>query len=172
MFKLSGSPFALLGALEAKINGRNPAGFAEELVPVFDVFDQYLAERTFITLQTATATAPAQTASVAATPATGIVWRVIGIGTVLTLGTADVALTTAVNVYVRDPGGNTCPVQNSIVLGGGTNRTVRVSGPGGGIKFPFWLPPGWSIAADASLSAASTANWTLQVNPLVNRIEQ
>src|SRR5262245_52030444 len=103
---LQKGPLGLLGAFALKVLGQNPTAFGDTVVPVADVYDQYLAtsELVMVRLQPTIAIgASSATATFPVPP--GKVWRLIAASIGSTLNAADAAFTSQAQVALQSPNG-------------------------------------------------------------------
>ena len=167
---LQKGPLGLLGAFALKVLGRNPIGFGDTVVPVADVYDQYLATSELQVKIVNGATALATFNSQSSTVPQGRVWRVAAVNCLAAMNAADIALVSLVGVAVLSP--NSAPFSCQLC--------VQPSGPGPGLlqraasaicRPPLFLPSGWSLQAFMYSSGPITVAGTLQLAALIQEFD-
>jgi hypothetical protein len=168
--RLQKAPSGLLGAFDLKVEGRNPDEFSDTVVPVVDVYDQYLALNSEVVPGSVLITNPATSNTVTHTVPQGQQWRLLAWGGDGVLAVADAALVIAWNTAVYGPGGiDTVMVQphGNMTRGGDTNRAAAI---GFVSPRPLLLPSGWAIAASVQLSAAPAVSFQFSFDLMIQRI--
>jgi len=157
-------PLGLLGALALKVTGRAPPIFSDALVPVVDVFDQYLAQGELQRVGTTTTlVAATKTITATLTVPNGKCWRLLGFGQSFVINAADVALVFGGTMSIVTPaaaGVISMYVQNAI--GSDTGRSTAFTLPR-----PLFLPAGWGVKVDGYTTAAAPANNVIIANGLL-----
>jgi len=165
MSLLQKSPRALLAALELKVSGDNPTVFGDSVVPVIDVYDQYLIDRALMATGSTAITQPATSGSVVLTPPAGEAWRVRSIGAIVNVDAADVAIDKQLFIAIRDAAGS-----SSVIVA--AESSLAFASLFGGIYLdrPLWLPAGWTINTFGALASAPTVDWAVSVRAMYERI--
>jgi len=168
---LQKSPDGVLGALDLKVLGLNPNKFSDTLVPIVDVYDQYLAnELATLESPTATITGPAVSADATLTVPNGQAYRVLAIGVYCLLAGGDAALTQVTQFVIVPRNGFSMPVLRSGTVGpattGGTSRIW-----GELLARPLYLNSGCRIIASLGLSAAPGTPTNFTTRALVEVIQ-
>lgn len=159
--KLQKAATGILGAFGLKVGGFNPTAFGEAVVPVADVFDQYLAQGELQIQRTALATSLAATNSQDFTVPAGKVWRLIAASFFGSLNAADIAFSSIVAIGLKSP----ISTVFSVLL------EVSPKDPGGAVsrgwatrlRPPIFLPSGWVVTQSLTTSAAITVTSNFQV---------
>lgn len=164
---LQTAPRALLGALEAKVQGQNPIAFGDTLQPGIEVFDLYLSDRTGVAVDLVTVATPAVNGQAVEGPLTaGITWRVLAVGALVNFANAaDNAIDVRLSINARDPSNVGCPILVQEFSGLFNTKQLGLY-----LGRPFWLPPGWFLTADAELAAVPAGNWDIGLRVLFNRV--
>jgi hypothetical protein len=161
------APLGLLGAFALKVLGRNPDKFGEAVLPVVDVYDQYLdttEARVVGTMAIGT-----RTISGAHVLPSRYAYRVLAIGVSFSLDAADVALTATTITSMTSPAvaGTVTEPQGTMVVNGATGLFRSL---GLWLPRPFFLMPGWQIIQrvylSANVTAATNVNFCMVVQPL------
>lgn len=169
---LQKAPLGLLGAFALKVLGVNPDFFGRTVVPIADVYDQYLATTE---LQIKQGSAVAAIGSGSEFPATftvpaGKVWRVIGGSISGSLNVADAAINVQGTFGVISP--NSGPT--AAVLATGPIMTGMQAGTrsfGCSFRPPIFLPSGWSISSGVLFSAVTTVVSTWLATALIQEFD-
>jgi hypothetical protein len=155
MSVLQKAPRGLLAAFGLKVLGKNPDVFADSVMGVADVYDQYLSESELKTTG-AIATLIAATTSISSTLLVpqGKCWRVLCDGIGFSINAADVALQFACTYAVIQPG-VVSPAQYKSEVAIGTTL-----GRSSGHYFPrpLFLPSGWGLNIQLSSQSTAPAN--------------
>lgn len=148
-------PLGLLGALALKVTGRAPPVFSDALVPVVDVYDQYLAQGELQRVgQTITLLAATKSITGQQSVPAGKCWRLLGFGQSFVINAADVALSYVGSLSITTPGGaGTLGLFNEVAIGFDTGRATAFTLPR-----PIFLPSGWGVNFGAFTTAAAPAN--------------
>jgi hypothetical protein len=154
---LQKSPSGILGALELKVLGANPAKFGEVLVPIIDAYDQYLADTLLPkTIGPTAAAAGNNQFTQLFTPPAGHAWRLIAAGGYFVADPADAAVVASGSVILRAPSG---PLTNPFLYAT-TLPQIPTFARQFGVTFahPIYVPPGWSVQTQVQCSAALTVD--------------
>lgn len=172
--RIGTAPRGLLGALEAKIGGENPRDLGMTVVPTIDLYDQYLIERTGIATESAAIAIGTAVTTVTLLPgATGVLWRLLGVGAIATVAAADDDHMTMLEVFLVNPTGTTiCPMMPALLTNtpgiGTPNLLTRSNGVM--LPVPFWLPPGFYLQARVTVDPVPSAAGTLSLRSIYQRI--
>jgi hypothetical protein len=149
----------ILGAFGLKVTGNNPPLFGDAVVPVADVFDQYLADAELQVNNQVLATNLAAFNSSTFTVPNGKCWRLIGASLVGQLNAADAAITTQSTVNIQSPNSapNGCRVATSTSYATPGPRIVAAA-----FRPPIFLPSGFKVVLELWGSAAITISSNLQ----------
>jgi len=153
--KLDKAPLGVLSAFALKVLGRNPPEFADQLVGVVDLYDQYLLNQELQRVQTNMILVAATTSIAASLPVpAGRVWRVLAVGTSGNNNVADGALLYDLLVQVVPP-----TAAASVALGSfEINGSSTVKGGGFYLGRPLVIPAGWALSFFFTTRAAAPAN--------------
>jgi hypothetical protein len=159
--QLQKGPLGLLGAFALKVLGQNPPNFGDTVIPIADVYDQYLATSELQIQRAAMATALATFTSTSFTVPAGKVWRLIAASMAGANNAADAALVSTDLIGLLSPNSTVFSVniaQGALQTGAAVIRGVAVT-----LRPPIFLPSGWSISFGRSQSAAVTVTANVQV---------
>ena len=171
--RLQKSPTGLLGAFELKTLGQNPSEFGEQVVPVVDVLDNYVAGDQRIERNQTTLANPATFTSSTHRVPNGKVWRLLGISFAGVLDVADAALTTTVDVRLSPD-----PLDSVVVLlqpvgpllrGGSLTRACKAA-----FVMPraLFLPAGWGVIGTVQLDAAPAVSFVYDFAILIQEFTE
>jgi putative lipoic acid-binding regulatory protein len=167
--QLQKSPIGLLGAFALKVLGRNPQQFGDQVVPVVDVYDQYLAigELQILT-GSGLATALAAFNSVSFTVPNGKAWRLKAASLIGSLNAADAAVVSVQTIALQSP--NSAPFSVRLATrqdpaNAGVRHVAWQSGT------PIFLPSGWKVTFELWTVTAITVTSTLLTSALIQEIE-
>lgn len=168
---LQKAPQGWLGALALKVLGGNPNQVSDAVVPIVDIYDQYLAQEELQVRNVVFTLLAATTSNTGfLTVPTGKCWRVIAAGIGTAINAADAALLFDANLQVVPPGavaGFTAVYAAAALLGTTTGRSMGVYlGP------RLFLPSGWGLACGLTTRAAAPANnVSVSFNALVQQFD-
>lgn len=153
--RLQKAPSGLLGAFKLKVDGANPSAFGDGIVPVVDVFDQYLADELtpYTTGPTAAGVGSNQFTQTFSPPA-GKVWRLVAAGGYGIVGGADAAFVGAGIIILRSPSG---PLTNPFLYAAPLPQLTTLARPfAQTFRAPIFVPPGWAVQTQVQWSANLT----------------
>lgn len=164
--QLQKGPIGLLGAFALKVLGRNPPAFGDSVVPIVDVYDQYLNQGEQQVKSSAVAlNIGVPFLNVTFTVPTSKCWRVLGAGGFVSLNAADAALIAQVGIGILSPAD---PLNSALVFAqyppqlGANGRTIGTS-----FRPPLFLTAGWQVSFgftfSGNITAAGSATGTLLV---------
>lgn len=147
----------ILGAFGLKVTGQNPPLFGDAVLPVADVFDQYLATSELqLKLDQSNVNLATFNGSSFTVP-NGKVWRVIGAGWGGAVNAADVALKSIIDIGITSP--NSAPASVVIASGAPDPGGAVTRAFGANFRPPIFLPSGWTISLAFFTSAALTVTF-------------
>lgn len=167
---LQKSPWGLLGALGLKVTGRNPPLFSDAVIPVVDVYDQYLAQGELKGVSASVNLSLAQSTGQNLFVPNGKVWRVLGAGGSTGLAGADAAIVSTADISINNYNlGVAFPIVYAFA------HNAMGTGPrafGTWFSRPIFLPAGWGLAFHLSFSANITVAQPFFVEAFVQEFDQ
>lgn len=160
-------PAGLLAMLNMKGTGQNPVDLAMQVLPTIDLSEAYSAPLIGFQ-QIETITAIGQDAAL--TVPDGFVWRLLGMGTVMTnTGTGGAMIATTELRVPRETGGGL-----SVGIWGEYGTTLITNEPrefGTLLDRPLWLPPGSVLQTFCRRFPAGGGTTTLDFRALVQPLQ-